>query len=519
MMVLILFPLLASAQAANDQYKFSREGIFGCSRSTAALPQSVGAFSATGGVYVPVADYTVELNTGVLVYQQCVLRGIVDRMSESANTSMNKIILTNTNTGGDDGGALFRKVPKQEDSSEYQRVALLGLNNMQSSPDSLTKTVPQVLQTTARGVLASMHPLERLSCPYQGNMDDVWSQRDTSQAALDALADSRCDPVFGYIYRKEYIDSQAASAIAERILQVQSSGGYYAKTSIDENGNRVIETPSSVIGQTTQLAINSGYVRVQNANDVDQMVGALFAGLASQIVSGNQGLSGIMNRIGNQPSYLDQVTAESAVGLRNAAANAALQVLAGARSVEQQYYSVVTAIANLLTSTINQLRSAENQCWNLIINKVCSSPPTAPGNTCPAVGGGTLHVATTTVASQAVIAAQITPLANQTIQNVQASQKALSLIDKLIAGITNTASLDAQRLALVQLDQLVAQRLLHQAGDVTQVQQQQGAITSTMQDLVTNTVKTWADSTDPATGWCNVNNAAVLDMWKQRWKQ
>src|SRR5262245_20097661 len=99
-------PITAAAQPTQPG-GFSRQGIFGCSRNAAALSSSVGAFSATGGVYVPVADYTVELNTGTLVYQQCVLRGIVNRQAESANAALVQKVIQNSLTGND-GGTMFR---------------------------------------------------------------------------------------------------------------------------------------------------------------------------------------------------------------------------------------------------------------------------------------------------------------------------------------------------------------------------------------------------------------------------
>src|SRR3954465_12778069 len=105
--ILITVPVFAAAQ------EFSRQGIFGCGRNAAALSGSVGAFSATGGVYVPVADYTVELNTGTLVYLECVLRGIVDRESESANSAqINKTV--QFITSGKDGNPLFITKPANE---------------------------------------------------------------------------------------------------------------------------------------------------------------------------------------------------------------------------------------------------------------------------------------------------------------------------------------------------------------------------------------------------------------------
>src|SRR5213079_97470 len=106
----LLMPVFASAQSDGG---FSRQGIFGCSRNAVALSGSVGAFSATGGVFVPVADFTVELNTGTLVYLECVLRGIVDRESESANAAdINKRV--QFITSGNGGNAYFITQPSTE---------------------------------------------------------------------------------------------------------------------------------------------------------------------------------------------------------------------------------------------------------------------------------------------------------------------------------------------------------------------------------------------------------------------
>ncbi|MEK7155884.1 MAG: hypothetical protein AAB734_03320, partial [Patescibacteria group bacterium] len=52
----------------------SRDGIFGC---RAAQYANIGTLTAIGGVYVPVTDAAVTLNTGYLVYKECVLDGVV----------------------------------------------------------------------------------------------------------------------------------------------------------------------------------------------------------------------------------------------------------------------------------------------------------------------------------------------------------------------------------------------------------------------------------------------------------
>jgi hypothetical protein len=229
---------------------------------------------------------------------------------------------------------------------------------------------------------------------------------------------------------------------------------------------------------------------------------------------------------GGQPSYLDQVAAESSQGVRNAAANAAIQILSAARQVEAQYFQAVNGIASVLTQTIAQLRSAENQCWNLITQRVCTGNPPGADNVCTDSGGARFRIATSTAFSQPIVNSQITPLANAALASINASRRALSLIDGIIQGITNTQSLDAQRIALQQLDALVYQHALHIQPDLANVTTQYTNVQSTMSTLVQNTVQSWADGapsgsvspSNPA-GWCNVNNPGVVNAWKSAWQQ
>ena len=248
------------------------------------------------------------------------------------------------------------------------------------------------------------------------------------------------------------------------------------------------------------------------------MVGALFAGIGNQVLSSDGGLAVVTQSIGGQPSYLDQVASESAAALRGAATNAGLQILISARQVEAGYFAAVNAIATSLTQTIGQLRTAESKCWDIIIPKVCTTPLSTT-NSCTDAGSNTLQVATSTAFSQAIISVQITPIATTTIANINNSQNALKVLDNLIAGVTNTTSLDAQRVALQQLDQLVAQKVLHTPQDLSTVQRQQQDVQTTLANLVQNTITAWGDSTDVNIGWCNVNNPAVIQFWAQQWKK
>lgn len=514
----ILFLLVAFLPSLASAQSFSRNGIFGCNRNAAALDGSVGAFSATGGLYVPVADFTVELNTGTLVYQQCVLRGIVDRESEAANSAagqkeMQFII------AGRDGNSYFQSQPHDEKLVAADQRTLATLK----SPDLLNAMNPayasRVQTTYARSYYQrSRNRAAQLNCPDNG----------ANATGLDAIApmiNPACYDIGAYNIYTNFVRDDVDECLQYIEDQLQYGRGFYAVVQGDIcNGGR-ITTPSAYVEEKGLQVITSGFRRVENANDIDQMVGALYAGLGTQALTGSGGLLGLNTPIGNSPSYLSQMTAESQQGLRNAAANAALGILAAARTVEARYNAALTNIANNLTSSIGQLRSIENQCWGLIAynttaKHVCIAPPV--GNSCTDAAGNNIKIATSTVFSQMVIDAQIQPVATQIVTSIQNSQTALSLIDQLIAGVSNTNSLDAQRLALVQLDQLVAQGKLHVQADVTAAQQQQTAVSDTMSKLITDTKTLWADNNTldvtTGSGWCNVNNQAVIDFWDPKWK-
>ena len=59
-----------------------RQGIFGCNQS-GSYSMSVGTIAAKGGVYVPVNDASVTLNSGTIVYKECILRDVVNRQREN----------------------------------------------------------------------------------------------------------------------------------------------------------------------------------------------------------------------------------------------------------------------------------------------------------------------------------------------------------------------------------------------------------------------------------------------------
>jgi len=515
---------------ASDAFAFKRQGVFGCSQS-GSYAMSVGSLSAVGGVYVPVNDAAVTLNTGYLVYKECVLRGVVNRQREAATAGIFKQGSTSF-LRGRNGGPQFSQKIDREQKNEASRVVLSNLQNNLLATLNPSLKAP-VTRAIARGYAQGLNaPGKVYECPYKGDLNAVYQVRssETVWNSLRLVGNPACEPILAYALANEQVLGSASYSVDNMMRQLDWGDGTYPGETTDEFGDPVTVTPGQMLQSNYLQLLQTGYKQLENANDIDQMVNALFSGATSQVIGDNRGLAGLIQKTGSQPSYLDQVIRDAAQGLRDIAANAALQILSAAKQIEVGFRQAMETIAAVLSRTIADLRAKENACWTLIIPKVCATA-LAADNTCTSAQtctgdadnptctpGDKLKVATTTAASQGVINARIAPLASSTIINLQRANESLVLVDRLIAGITNSASIEAQRVALQQLDNLVAQRKLHNQYDLQAAQQTSENISASMSTLAEDTVKAWADSPDPNIGWCNVNNAAVINLWKQRWK-
>jgi len=92
------------------------------------------------------------------------------------------------------------------------------------------------------------------------------------------------------------------------------------------------------------------------------------------------------SRTDRQPASYSTSRTRIGTGLRDSAANAALQILSAAKQIELAYKQAMDAIASVLSSSIIELRSKEGACWNLVIQSVCTSAPGAD-KTCTAKAG------------------------------------------------------------------------------------------------------------------------------------
>ncbi|MCR4281047.1 MAG: hypothetical protein NUV88_01805 [Candidatus Kaiserbacteria bacterium] len=531
--IFLIFALLAVAGVPAGAFAegFSRQGIFGCN-DAGAYSMSVGSLSALGGTFVPVSDAAVTLNTGYLVYKECVLRPMVNRLSENATANLVKQTVTQFNTGRTTttngvttNGPMFPANLSKDMQVISDNVVNNDLNG--SRLNMLSPAFSNEVKTAVyRNYQANtQNPSGVLACPYARSSADL---KDVQKGVkfydfndVLMLADSNCIPLYAYNNAQNLVMADVAAKQEETMTRLNWSNGVYDV--VDSSGNVV--TPGFLVAGTIQQQLGAGFQKQQNANDIDQMVGQLFAGIGNQILSSASGLIGLLvSGGGNSPSYMNQVVADSSQGLKDSAINAALQILIASRQIESAYLEAENGTAAALYKAITQLREAENQCWSdFVIPKVkeaagISECTRNADGTQTCNGSISLKIATSTVYSQRVIDAQIGPLASTTALRINASSQALASVDKLIADVQNSQDLDAQSTALQQLDALVAQKALHNQNDLAEARQQQQDVNNSVANMVTNTIKAWGDSTDPNIGWCNVNNPAVIQNWTNKWK-
>ncbi|MDO8481899.1 MAG: hypothetical protein Q7S75_02350 [bacterium] len=527
-LAMLLSPLVAYAAPA-DSSGFNRQGIFGCN-DAGAYSMSVGAISAIGGTFVPVSDAAVTLNTGTLVYKECVLRPMINRLRENAVANIVKQTTTQFNTGR---AVTSNGVTTNEPMFPVDLSKDIAIIRDNSVNDDLNGTFlnalnpafsSQVKTAVYRDYQANIqNPGGALACSYARSPADLKAVQQGKEFNdfndVLMLADSNCIPLYAKVNTENAIMANAAYKENLALTRLGWNNGVYDV--VDSAGNVV--TPGFLVAGEIQQKLGSGFRQQENANDIDQMVGQLFAGIGNQILSSAGGLLGLLTSSGNSPSYLNQVVADSSAGLKNSAINAALQILLAARQIEAAYLEAENGTGAVLSRAITQLRGAENQCWDLIIPAVKESA--ALGNctqnsdgTQTCTGSFALRIATSTIYSQGVIDSQIAPLATTTAFRINASSNVVNSIDQMIADVTSSDNPNAQGIALQQLDALVAQRAIHNQYDLVAAQQQQRDVNNSISTLVTDTIKAWGDSTSPIVGWCNVNNPAVIQSWTNTWK-
>ncbi|MDO8522540.1 MAG: hypothetical protein Q7S08_04660 [bacterium] len=501
--------------------------IASCRNVNGALSSSVGVTAVTGGAFVPVNDAAVTLNTGILVYKECVLRQMVDAqrkdaiarlVKDSTNSFLNGRQVCTVDANGaqtcttgpqfpenlaEDKGRLADTVVAQN----INGTALNQINPLFQDPvkSAITRTYAQ----------QTRNPGASLACP-RTSTDLAAIHRGAYNGPQDlfTIANPNCNPIGAFFNAQNLVMSDVASQQNDMLTRLGWNNGVYDVTTVDAMGVTRVVTPGYLVAGTMQQQLGSSFRQLENANDIGQMIDQYFAGIGKQIMTGMVGnavggLRGLLsvNISTGQRSYMDNVIANTSAALQSSTASAAMQNLAAAVANETAYLAAKNATASLIPQAAAQLRGAENRCWALIIPPVMTY---AQEN-----GISRLKIATTTTASQAVIDRNLALLATSTVAQINISNATVNLINGIITGVNSANPSDAY----AKLDAVVASGALHTAYDVQAAQKQAKDVQSALTAVVSDTITAWGDNQDPSVGWCNINNPALVASWANKWSK
>jgi hypothetical protein len=389
--------------------------------------------------------------------------------------------------------------------------------------------------------MVTQSPQNQIGCPYDGNLQTAYAGNAPDfWGALGAMVYPACNPYGAYVLANDRMTAAVAAAQNEWTTRLTWNNGIYDMR--DTNGN--VTTPGIFLNAIGQQAITSGFRQLENANDIGQMVGNVFAGLGANLLYSNAGIPGA-------PAYLGPALTQEQNGLVGQTSAVALQNLYQILSWEQQYNGILSQKVSILVTAVSQVRGAENACWNLIIPKVCADTPS--GGTCTSASSTKLTIATSTAFSDAAIAKAGIGVAAESLKgDVDTSNQNITVINSLIVAVQSTDS-NARNTALQNLDAIVNANppVLHTQDSIDKAKQDLATVQALMQGVsggsagfIKQTLQNWAgDAIDnnPSsftyqqllhsvsewngnlppngtdTGWCNVNKQATLDQWIAKW--
>ena len=216
-----------------------------------------------------------------------------------------------------------------------------------------------------------------LSDALQTAMDDVNSIGDAMNGWGDWLAVTTIpqnNQYGAYMLAQQDLNANVAEAEANAKQEVAQGNGFLSfKTCIDIQGRKEcrVVTPGSVISEQLNKSLGAGQDALISADEINEVVSALFGQLAQQAITGIGGLGGLTQNSGGSSSYLNrlEIDNEDQIGFSNASSNPMEQALENEYDAQAIYQSILAtlrdieqdAIAEGCSPTLSRRLSDERQ--------------------------------------------------------------------------------------------------------------------------------------------------------------
>ncbi|MDP2650380.1 MAG: hypothetical protein Q8P16_02335 [bacterium] len=368
---------LGSATTTSVAAGFSRDGVYGC---TGAAYGSVG-MQGPGGSHVPVFDDAVHDQERLLTYKECLLDGIVNSMRETLISFIIQSIVRWTNEGFDGNPAFISNLPLHllERISDPVAEQILTGPASQAIAEPFRRDVQVMLAKNYANT--TRRPENALRCGVSSENIISFSNNesggdDRAGALFEYITNPSCNPLFAGLGAQNYLYETISAEQQRELTQLEWGSGFRSVESereIDLGGgqsvsvNRIV-TPGFMIAEHLRQLIGTGLRQSENADEIDEIISALMSNIGTEMLTDQEGLSGLSRSFGGRAPYVDRIAADSAARTRSNMTGAAQQTIDNTIRVEQEYIAARERAARILTQTEAQLTSWENTCWASIID-------------------------------------------------------------------------------------------------------------------------------------------------------
>ncbi len=356
--------------ASKTYAEYQRQGVMGCN---AAGFQSVGS-RVPNGAHVPVWDYATSLNTNILVFKECVLDGVNQRLIKALLAKMIQQGITAINEGFDGAPAYVENLSLHL----KERVADKRAKEIYSGAE--TDNLCSPFKDDIKGLLKKRYqlrsnkPNDVFTCRVEQTKQDACAKGDFYgcggfSGMKEVMGDPANNPFLAYIEAQKYLDKQVKMAVEQEKMRLNWGNGFKSATKEQTitladgstvTVNRVV-TPGFILANYASQLIGSGLQQMQNADEIDEVVGQLMRNVGTETLTSEGGLYGLKQ-------YLTNMTNEEYEGGRGSLVNLTLNSLDSAINNEN---TMIDSLKEALSAIINAkkgLRNTELQCLEKVIN-------------------------------------------------------------------------------------------------------------------------------------------------------
>ena len=323
------------------------------------------------------------------------------------------------------------------------------------------------------------------------NIDGFFSNGFNNVTRLESLeqwvtltADPYSNPYSAYLNTQAELDARLLGTSLGAVKKLDFGRGFQSfelcDTPVDplnpfpptsEERGCKITTPGAVIENQLNQTLAGGQQRLHVADEITEIVSALFAQLARQALSGASGLRGLSSGSNNNLSYPAQLVAERDPALIAAQRNTADAISQSIRD-EFDYRSAKTWLLSDLQITESALAGVVS-CFNQKIGAGGLAGPDL------AIAQTAVLQATTTMATK------ITPRLTTTAADIMAADQNIATLENLRTRVENVSAPTELAQAALQYQQLVGAHLVHNQLDVTVAEQSRNTIANELDTIRT----------------------------------